>query len=351
MFISFYHLDDLERHDARREHVTGPSAVVGADPSCDVVLGDPDVAGRHLRVTLATEIVVEQLGSDALTLVDGKAIHAPTAITERSEIQIGRTMLRVYVRRAPWVTTRAHFSGERRILPSDARLTTDPDELQLIAMIQRQPDDEDARMVYADWLEERGHHAQASFVRADVGLTTHRDQLLTHVPDAWRAVMARAALECAHNPLYACPGRWERLAPTASINVRHCRVCQLDVLYRVSTNSDEARRDIIEVMRPRADYYESHDFVPLSNPPGRRREPPPPPPKRIADDDADANDSITWRPQFDPSFTPPMPSNPPFPSNPPRPPGSWKPPPPPQRVADDNVHDAITLNNEVDDET
>src|SRR5262249_29736890 len=46
----------------------------------------------------------------------------------------------------------------------------DPEQLALLRRISDEPDDDTARLVYADWLEEHGEAPAAGFIRAQVGL-------------------------------------------------------------------------------------------------------------------------------------------------------------------------------------
>ncbi len=61
----------------------GRELVVGRDPSCDVVLSDPTVSRRHLRLFWQGErLFVEDLGSSGGTFVDGEPV-------QRSEVASG----------------------------------------------------------------------------------------------------------------------------------------------------------------------------------------------------------------------------------------------------------------------
>jgi uncharacterized protein (TIGR02996 family) len=105
----------------------------------------------------------------------------------------------------------------RAFAPSDER------ERELLADARTDPD---ARIVYADWLEQHGFEQRAAFVR---------DGTPGPVDDAtWRVHLARAEiLGC--RP--ACPARWDLLELTALDNLRICPGCRLPVFYCASMES------------------------------------------------------------------------------------------------------------------
>jgi uncharacterized protein (TIGR02996 family) len=116
-----------------------------------------------------------------------------------------------------------------------------PVEQALVAAVRERPDDEAAREVYADWLEQRGEFAKASFVRSDVGLDAHRDQIFRETSVAWRSALARSPLPCNRK---GCTRRWEQLALTEDVRARRCSTCERTFLYREEIEQD-VRRDAI----------------------------------------------------------------------------------------------------------
>ncbi|MEO8702451.1 MAG: TIGR02996 domain-containing protein [Kofleriaceae bacterium] len=124
-------------------------------------------------------------------------------------------------------------------------LSSERVEHDLLVSLRDAPGDVHARMVYADWLEQRGRLVLASFVR-EVNLP-YDDirRVITESDVSWRAITCRARFECA---TYACPRRWDALAPVADDErVRICRVCERAVRYcetmddvRASTARDES---------------------------------------------------------------------------------------------------------------
>lgn len=120
------------------------------------------------------------------------------------------------------------------------------EEAGFLASIQQTPADETARLVYADWLEERGDaisKSKADFIRFELQLSTAPEQSLNRVRwqnklkklvvDArWLAIVSHPRLEaCRMQFEFECPKQWEKLTPTGDHNRRHCDQCQQDVHF------------------------------------------------------------------------------------------------------------------------
>jgi uncharacterized protein (TIGR02996 family) len=130
-----------------------------------------------------------------------------------------------------------------------------------LAQLQAEPAANDTRLVYADWLEERGDPASATkaeFLRLTVELAAGRgprgwrkarrkrlQQLAAGLDTDWLAVVSRLAVENCQGkraraesrrtyPLrfdYLCDRRWEDLRPTDDAAVRTCDGCRQIVHY------------------------------------------------------------------------------------------------------------------------
>jgi uncharacterized protein (TIGR02996 family) len=144
------------------------------------------------------------------------------------------------------------------------------DEDDFLRALLANPADDAARMVYADWLDERGDdesRAKAQFLRVTVRLmgpiqrpgwraARRRElhDLAQTLPAAWLAVVSRPRVEsCPAAKAKAaerenvteqelwerygirfnvvCDRRWDELTATADPKVRHCDGCQKDVHY------------------------------------------------------------------------------------------------------------------------
>jgi uncharacterized protein (TIGR02996 family) len=129
------------------------------------------------------------------------------------------------------------------------------EERAFVRAIADNPDDETTRLVYADWLDERGdprgsilrleaaavklHADHPGFASAQAELEGAWHRVEAAVPEAvawYRDVIAarKARVEiCGRNdrrPLavaftYRCPNRWESLRPTSNDHTRYCPGC------------------------------------------------------------------------------------------------------------------------------
>jgi uncharacterized protein (TIGR02996 family) len=128
----------------------------------------------------------------------------------------------------------------------------DPVERALIAAITE--GDDACRLVYADWLEQRGDDVRAEFLRvqqiAFADGTNAKDpqvqrsigrlrDLADRTDIVWRQRIARVAIVgCAREG--TCPGDWSRLVATDNPRLRRCETCRSDVHYCRSSREVEA---------------------------------------------------------------------------------------------------------------
>jgi uncharacterized protein (TIGR02996 family) len=118
------------------------------------------------------------------------------------------------------------------------------DEAGFIQAILAAPQDDGLRLVYADWLEERGD-TRADFLRTQVLFASLRPkhprrailarrlrQLRQSLDAAWLASLDRPPIEnCGLQFRFACPKQWEALRPTENASVRFCDRCERRVFY------------------------------------------------------------------------------------------------------------------------
>ncbi|MGF1577834.1 MAG: TIGR02996 domain-containing protein [Gemmataceae bacterium] len=130
------------------------------------------------------------------------------------------------------------------------------DEDKLIRAILADPSNHVVRLVYADWLEERGDTTslhQAEYLRVECELDTlvsdeakHRRlrkqlrELRELVGDDWWRQFDWAKVEYCVEFQYKCPQRWDTLDLTENPAVRSCSSCQQKVYYCESV--EEAHR-------------------------------------------------------------------------------------------------------------
>jgi uncharacterized protein (TIGR02996 family) len=136
-------------------------------------------------------------------------------------------------------------------------LVADPQERAFLEALQAESEDDGLRLVYADWLEERGD-PRSEYLRVEVQLANRIEdprrrlalearlsELQKHLNMLWTEVVARSAciLNCGASdgrPLvrftFLCPNQWGMLQPTDDPAVRFCAGCQQKV-YRCETTA------------------------------------------------------------------------------------------------------------------
>jgi len=134
------------------------------------------------------------------------------------------------------------------------------DEAAFLRAIQANPKDDAPRLVYADWLDERGdEHSsrKAAFLRLTAKLMTTRSRigraywetrlrpLAPELDLKWLAVVSKMSIEaCNFQFAFRCPKRWENLRPTTDPNIRRCETCRKPVHFSASVAEarDHAQR-------------------------------------------------------------------------------------------------------------
>ena len=82
------------RDEGTRFALRGGEALIGRDPSLDIVITDPRVSRRHARVFLDGGLVlIEDLGSTAGTVVNDAHIARPTPLQRADRVRLGLTEL------------------------------------------------------------------------------------------------------------------------------------------------------------------------------------------------------------------------------------------------------------------
>lgn len=125
------------------------------------------------------------------------------------------------------------------------------DELEFLKEIESDLDGDSARLVYADWLEDRGD-PRSEYLRLEYELTsgngTTRDlesvvarvnKLNSSIDPAWLALVSRSAIEGCYQHFdenRACPKLWRALNKTESPTIRICKKCKLSVQFCTNLN-------------------------------------------------------------------------------------------------------------------
>jgi uncharacterized protein (TIGR02996 family) len=126
------------------------------------------------------------------------------------------------------------------------------DEMGFLRELLDKPGDTTTRLVYADWLDERGD-VRGEFLRLELRLNElpeHDErrpwildrlrELRQEIDPKWLARLDQTDVEnCQLRFAYQCPQRWEKLKRTTSPAVRFCDSCQENVYH--CTTIEEAR--------------------------------------------------------------------------------------------------------------
>ena len=243
----YFQLRDPRRDEAPREFYFNSGFEIGDAPGNGVVLVDPD-GGPVLAEVVVTDDTywLEQDGSRValragdrlalgpyeltITRVEGAAARGGPSAKALREAHARQARERANVREL-WALLQTPFVARSEV------------EAGLLRALRRAPQDDATLVVYADYLEQSGHSDQALLARralrgASEDAGDLRRRLLPHEA-TWRAVVTRppiASCEAGET----CPGRWDRLAPTAQDDVRHCGACDRDVRYCISV--EQARQ-------------------------------------------------------------------------------------------------------------
>jgi uncharacterized protein (TIGR02996 family) len=118
------------------------------------------------------------------------------------------------------------------------------EEDRFIQAILADPDDASIRLVYADWLEERGD-PRGEFLRLEAALmgasrederweamASRLRELRATVDRDWLTALGRSPIEMCELPFaFQCPRQWDRLRLTEEVAVRFCDSCRKNVFY------------------------------------------------------------------------------------------------------------------------
>jgi uncharacterized protein (TIGR02996 family) len=228
--------------ELRRLELDRAEATIGRQAGCDIPLLGGNVSKRHAQIVRRDDtITVIDLKSTNGTYVNGQKISSSSAIDERDTISIGDYRIMVFL-------SEVEPTVERLLPPFLAR---DPVEHGLLTEIAERNDA--ARVVYADWLEDRGELERAEFLRVQQDLVGSLDEarfnqltrrlraLAASIDASWRTRVARPPVElCGVEFQRRCPKEWGKLEPTDRDGVRYCGSCKKTVHYTVTVA--DARR-------------------------------------------------------------------------------------------------------------
>jgi len=134
------------------------------------------------------------------------------------------------------------------------------DEAIFLTSIRAHPQDDLRRLVYADWLEERGTdeaRVKAEYLRLEVhiaGMEPRHPERDAHIvrlrtiarllTSYWKASVSKLPIERRGVRWeFLCPKKWDELTETPDALVRHCSACKKDVHY--CSSIEEAREVVV----------------------------------------------------------------------------------------------------------
>ena len=133
-----------------------------------IVLADRNISRRHARLVIRDgKYILVDLKSTNGTYVNGRRLTSPIVIAARDQVRIGNFTI------ALEEGVDLEVTKERPLAPFIPRDRREADLLNAIAA-----NDEASREVYADWLEERGEHREAEFLRVQ------QELVATDIPEA-----------------------------------------------------------------------------------------------------------------------------------------------------------------------
>ena len=188
---------------------------IGSALEGDVHLVGHNIASRHLRLVFAKSRIELDIGSPYGVQLNGRPARAGDLLTRGDALRIGRWDLSV---------------GE--IDPHAKH----PVEETFFDAIAQDPYAHDARLVYADWLEERGRVAEAQLVRADAPTP----ELALRTAPEWRRRFLPVAIEGCDRVDY-CPRTWGVLLSTDDRDARRCATCSRRVTFVSDMGTARAR--------------------------------------------------------------------------------------------------------------
>jgi uncharacterized protein (TIGR02996 family) len=215
---------------------------IGRSPRHTICLDDCSVSMDHATLVVSAGSCL--ISSVNRTIVNGTPI-SEGELKDGDVLQLGTATMKLFE------------------IPEMAR-----EERGFVAEVHEGGDE--ARQVYADWLETVGRRDEAMWLRAEISWHArsepsrelHRaelERLSSRVGAAFRALLSRPRIEACFRS--ECPREWASLLAGNDERVRHCGVCDTDV--RFCDTVQEAQQ------RSRAGVYGETRFV---VDPSRRRE-------------------------------------------------------------------------------
>jgi uncharacterized protein (TIGR02996 family) len=202
----------------RRFVTTARVLVIGSGAMCDVTL--PGMSARHVRVVLDQYgYMIEDLSRAGIEVEHRTVTRWRTARVPETIELAGYTIACIDLEPPLF---EASYGA---IAPAEAALVD--------GIVTG---DSVSRLVYADWLEERGDMDRAVIVRELVGGGRPDVEMLERLIPTnvrWRARVLEPPIEACPRRA-ACVGHWGKLEVSGRADLRRCRACAKLVLYCVA---------------------------------------------------------------------------------------------------------------------
>jgi uncharacterized protein (TIGR02996 family) len=195
------------------------------------------ISAHHARLVLKdTKYILVATKSSSGVWVNKRKLAAPTIVKLADTITLGDVRLEI-----------VPLPFEKLEAPLVAR---SPREAELLAAVDG---DDEARLVYADWLEGNGDHAHAELLRTQAAIDGEVDeavidaqlarvrQLAASIELPWRARLSKLPIDNCPQFRFKCPRQWSELAPTSADGERFCGACQRTVYYCATITEARAR--------------------------------------------------------------------------------------------------------------
>ena len=226
----------------RRFAYAGPRIRIGTYEGNELILSEDGIGERHASVCLEDGgLVFYEREIRIGTYVNEQRITGMKLLHTADRVRIGSYTLEFEIVAVDTVDAHQPYVADHPM-----------EEALLQAIAGR---DDASRIVYADWLEQRGDRLRAEFLRVQDLLRDESRQsaeravlvgrlraLAAEVDVAWRLRVADpgpGVERCAATTSYPCRMTWSALQATERDSVRHCTHCKHDVYYAL--NVGEAR--------------------------------------------------------------------------------------------------------------
>jgi uncharacterized protein (TIGR02996 family) len=194
------------------------------------------ISAHHARLVLKdTKYILVATKTSSGVWVNQRKLKAPTVVKLTDTLTLGDVRIEI-------VPLAFETLGARTLVARDAK------EGELLAAVD---DADEARLVYADWLEGNGDHAHAELLRTQHAIDGEVDEaaidarlarvreLAASIELPWRARLSKLPIDNCPQFRFKCPRQWSELTPTSADGERFCGSCQRTVYFCATI--DEAR--------------------------------------------------------------------------------------------------------------